>query len=70
MPIPIPTNRCSDSSPHPDLPLAAGLTLLVAVGCIEPAAQLPAGALATTTLLLLLLGAVRRRVASARPPRA
>ncbi len=70
MPEPTPhSTTSSSSSPAHDLPLAAGATLLVLVGYLEPAARIPAGALALTTLLLLLLGAVRRRHALARPPR-
>lgn len=60
----------SSSSPAHDLPLAAGATLLTLVGYLEPAARIPAGTLVLTTLLLMLLGAVRRRHALARPPRA
>ena len=69
MPEPTPSSLSSSSSPAHDLPLAAGATLLTLVGYLEPAARIPAGALALTTLLLLLLGAVRRRHALARPPR-
>jgi hypothetical protein len=67
-----PTPDCSSSSspsPAHDLPLAAGATLLMLVGYLEPAARIPAGALTLSTLLLLWLGAVRRRSALARPPR-
>lgn len=67
---PTPSSLSSSSAPAHDLPLAAGATLLILVGYLEPAARIPAGALALTTLLLLLLGAVRRRHALARPPRA
>jgi hypothetical protein len=69
MPEPTPHSTASSTSPAHDLPLAAGATLLALVGCLEPAARIPAGALTLTTLLLLLLGAVRRRDALARPPR-
>ena len=70
MPEPTPDTPASSSSTAHDLPLAAGATLLTLVGFIEPAARVPAGALVLTILLLLLLGAVRRRLAFARPPRA
>jgi hypothetical protein len=69
MPEPTPESRSSPSTAS-DLPLAAGATLLALVGYVDPAARVPAGALVLTTLLLLLLGAVRRRFAFARPPRA
>lgn len=69
MPEPTPHSPSSSTSTASDLPLAAGATLLTLVGYVEPAARVPAGALALTTLLLLLLGAVRRRFAFARPPR-
>ncbi len=59
----------SSSSSAYDLPLAAGATLLTVAGYFEPAARIPAGALILSALLLLHLGAVRRRLASARPPR-
>jgi hypothetical protein len=67
---PTPSSPSTSSSPASDLPLAAGATLLILVGCLEPAARFPAGALALSALLLLWLGAVRRRSALVRPPRA
>jgi hypothetical protein len=67
---PIPSSPSTSSSPAHDLPLAAGATLLTLIGCLEPAARIPAGALTLSALLLLWLGAVRRRSALTRPPRA
>ena len=67
---PTPSSPSSSTSSASDLPLAAGATLLTLIGYLEPAARVPAGALTLSTLLLLLLGAVRRRSALARPPRA
>ena len=67
---PTPSSPSTSSSPAHDLPLAAGATLLTLIGCLEPAARIPAGALTLSALLLLWLGAVRRRSALARPPRA
>lgn len=66
---PTPSSSSTSSSPAHDLPLAAGATLLTLIGCLEPSARIPAGALTLSALLLLWLGAVRRRSALARPPR-
>ena len=66
---PTPSSPATSTSSAPDLPLAAGATLLCLIGYFEPAARIPAGALTLPTLLLMLLGAVRRRDALARPPR-
>jgi hypothetical protein len=65
-----PCSSAPSTSSASDFPRAAGATLLTLIGCLEPAARVPAGALILTTLLVALLGVVRRRLAFARPPRA